>query len=87
MSVFLVSYDLKNDQAREVLRGKLLNNFDSVYISDSAYAIDSSHSQEKIFEHLNEGITEKDELLIIRVSGPPTGWLSEEAWEWLNKRL
>lgn len=87
MNKYLITYDLKNK----------LRNYDDLYVAiknlgdwwhylDSTWIIKTNlTSSSQIWPYLVEHITTTDRLLIIKIDPDDKwGWLSQDAWDWLN---
>lgn len=53
----------------------------------STWLVDSSKTATEIWNHLAPHIDTNDRVLIIRVTKDYQGWLSRDAWNWIDARL
>ncbi len=52
----------------------------------STWLVDTSLTAEGIWSRLSSHVDDSDRVLIINVGKDYQGWLSTDAWEWLNTR-
>lgn len=89
MSALLITYDLN----------KPGQNYDDLYKAikalgawwhylDSTWIVASSLTPSQAFDRLKPAIDSSDRVLILNVTGDSySGWLTQEAWDWLKKYL
>jgi hypothetical protein len=53
---------------------------------DSTWLVDTSLNAGRIFERLRSHVDGTDRVLVIGVTSDYQGWLTDEAWEWINSR-
>lgn len=88
MGVYCVSYDLnKAGQDYEGLYGALKEFPDWWHYLDSTWLVSTNESAYAIFDKLHQHLDENDSLLIVQVGKDYSGWLSEEAWEWIKRNV
>ena len=86
--VYLVTYDLKRP-GQEYTR--LHEAIEALGIwwhyLESTWLVDTSLGASGVWEHLKRTIDRNDSLLIIAVSRDYSGWLTEDAWQWIQQRV
>ena len=53
----------------------------------NVWIVDTDMTVDQMNEKLLKCLSPKDDLLIIGIQEPYQGWLPEEAWKWLNKKM
>jgi hypothetical protein len=53
----------------------------------STWLVDTSLNANQIWEQLRPHVDGNDSILIIGVTRDYSGWLTQEAWDWINGRL
>ncbi|OME23405.1 hypothetical protein [Paenibacillus odorifer] len=87
MSVHVVSYDLnKGGKDYEGLY-KVLKSFAYWHYLDSTWLIYSSLTATQLFEKLKPHIDANDTCLVIKVTPEYSGWLTQDAWDWIKQHL
>lgn len=89
MSTLLITYDLnspgqKYDALHETIKaqGAWWHHMESTWI------VVTGRTPREVFAALNEHIDGTDRAVVIDISGREySGWLTEEAWEWLRKHV
>lgn len=83
--VFCVSYDLNRPgQSYATLFAAIKSLGDYWHYLDSTWLVESPLSAIQISEHLRKHIDSNDNLLVIGVRREYAGWLSKEAWQWIE---
>ena len=54
---------------------------------DSTWLVDTTRSSASIWELLKPHVDQNDNMLIVGVTSDYNGWLSKEAWSWIDSRL
>ncbi|MFA5838432.1 MAG: hypothetical protein WC849_00635 [Candidatus Paceibacterota bacterium] len=87
MNKYLITYDLKN---------KNIRNYESLYSAikklgpwwhylDSTWIIKTNLNSQQIWSYLGNHIITNDYLLIVKIESKDRwGWLSQDAWTWLD---
>ena len=88
MSVYCVSYDLnKAGQNYANLYEELKNSQSWWHYLDSTWLISTPETAEQLFQRMKPHIDNNDSMLVIGVTSARSGWLTNDAWEWLTKHL
>jgi hypothetical protein len=85
--IYAINYDLKRPG----------QNYDSLYAAikgcgvwwhylGSTWLVDTNLSAEGIWNRLAPVVDKNDRVLVIGVTKDKQGWLSQEAWDWINAR-
>ena len=53
----------------------------------NVWIVDTDMTVDQMNDKLLKCLSPKDDLLIIGIQEPYQGWLPEEAWKWLNKKM
>lgn len=54
---------------------------------ESTWLVDTALTPQQVWERLASKVDKDDNVLVIRVTGSHSGWLPQEAWNWLNARV
>jgi len=87
MNKYLITYDLKNKSLRsyESLFAALKNIGPWWHYLDSTWIIKTNLTSVQIWNYLAGHITNSDRMLIVKIDSiDKWGWLSQDAWNWLN---
>ena len=88
MTVFCVSYDLnKTGQNYNALHDELKKSPSWWHYLDSTWLIYTAESSEQLSARLLTHIDKNDRLLVIKVIRDYQGWLTNEAWKWINEHV
>jgi len=84
--LYLITYDLKRPiQNYTELFNLLRNKGDWWHYLDSTWLIRSNDSINSLADDIRNILDPNDRFLIFEVTGKYSqGWLSSEAWEWIN---
>lgn len=85
--IYAINYDLKRPG----------QNYDPLYQAikscgvwwhylGSTWLVDTNMSAHAVWERLAPVIDKNDRVLVIGVTKEKQGWLSQEAWDWINAR-
>jgi len=86
--VYLLTYDLHYPgQNYHGLKQIIENNFNWWHYMESAWLLYTSLSANQIWNTISSVIDENDRVLIIEVTNNKQGWLTREAWDWINSRI
>ncbi|MCP4360700.1 MAG: hypothetical protein GY796_22050 [Chloroflexi bacterium] len=53
---------------------------------DSTWLVDTNLNANGIWDKLSPHVDKNDQVLVIGVTNDYQGWLSKDAWEWINSR-
>lgn len=86
MVAYLVSYDLKVPGKKYDDLYSLFKSYPDYYhVLESEWFIASDSSAQEISEAIKK-VTDKSDLWFVsKITSGYYGWLSEDAWKWLNK--
>ena len=90
MSVYLISYDLKRPgQSYPELYETLKQASSWSHYLESVWLISTSESLEAWSQKIRAKIDANDSFLIVELSAtqPYSGWLPQEAWDWIKEHL
>ncbi len=86
--VYCLSYDLRapgKDYAGLIEELKKSPNW--WHYLESTWLIYTSESAQQLFSRISGHLDTNDRMLIIKVSPDYSGWLTEEAWQWIKQYL
>jgi hypothetical protein len=94
MSVFIVTWNLNRersnyDQARKEFV-KHLESYDNIADPglESVRFVSTSQSADQVSAFLRQKLDNNDRLFVSKLrSGEHQGWLAQNVWDWINKRL
>lgn len=85
--VHLVTYDLKKPgQDYTSVHDSIKSCGTWWHYLESTWLLDSHMTAEEIATKIRSHIDKNDRLLVIGVTGDYSGWLTQEAWDWMNSR-
>lgn len=87
MAVYLVTYDLNNETNRPNIVGAIKKFGVWAKLSESSYAVKSSSTVGTIFKKLKPLTDSDDQIYIINLSNPYTGYGPEAVNKWLDENL
>lgn len=87
MAVFLVTYDLNKETKRPNIVKAVKDLGPWAKLSESSYAIDVQKTAGDIRESLRPLIDENDQIYVITLRQPYSGFGPEDVNEWLDGRL
>ena len=53
---------------------------------ESTWLVDTTLTPQQAWERLANQVDKDDRVLVIRATGSNSGWLTQDAWDWLNAR-
>lgn len=88
MKSYLITYDLKNpnrnyDGLHNAIKG--LGHW--WHYLESTWIIKTNNNLVQIQNALLSQIDQNDRLLVIQVVNQKTGWLTKDAWDWINQNV
>jgi hypothetical protein len=92
MSVYLISYDLnksdKNyDGVYTAIKESSINGSTWWHYLDSTWIIKSNLTVNQVSSQIQTQIDANDSFIVIEVINNKQGWLSKEAWDYLNNYI
>lgn len=88
MPVYCVSYDLnKSGQNYDDLYQSLESSAGWWHYLDSTWLVATEESAEQLSSRLLKNLDSNDSLLVIKVVREYQGWLTKEAWEWIDQHV
>lgn len=90
MTVFLVSYDLREPgQDYSGLIEELKASEAWWHHLRSTWLVSTKETADELYARLDEHLAENDRLIVLELAkhAPRQGWLPEQAWTWVDKKL
>jgi hypothetical protein len=87
MSVLLVTYDLKKPGQDYTDFLNVVRSNGWARLSESSYAVDTNESPSSLHNKLRQHLDANDQLYIITLKKPHSGYGPKEANEWLDQHL
>lgn len=87
MAVYLITYDLNNETRRPPIVERIRKWKEHVKLSESSYAIVSSLEPSAVYEKFDGMIDDDDELWVIPMHQPYSGYGTKTTIAWLDKHL
>ncbi|MBP9143897.1 MAG: hypothetical protein KBF21_15935 [Thermoanaerobaculia bacterium] len=85
MRVYSVNYDLNRPgQNYAGLISELENSPNWWHFLKSSWLIATFETPEQLWDRISPHIDKSDTVLIIEVVNRSAGWMSQEAWDWIN---
>jgi hypothetical protein len=87
--IYAINYDLKKPGRDYSGLYEAIKSCGGAWWHDlgSTWLVDTTRSAAGIWELLKPHVDQNDNMLIIGVTSDYSGWLSEQAWNWMNSRL
>ena len=87
MSVYLITYDLNHETKRPPIVEEVHSYGLWAKLSESSYAIKTYDSVEAIYDRFNKHLDGNDQLYVIGLKAPWSGFGPKRVNEWLNENL
>lgn len=89
MAALLITYDLnKPGQNYDKLYEKIKGLGAWWHHLDSTWIVNSTLTPSQAFDRLKPTLDASDSMLIVNITGDTySGWLPQEAWDWLKKHV
>ena len=88
MNSYLITYDLKlPNRNYDNLYNAIKSLGDWWHYLESTWIIKTPYDLNHIQNTLLPQIDQNDRLLVIRVINQKTGWLTKDAWDWINMHV
>jgi len=87
--VLIVAYELHREPTSKDYQSivSIIKKYDYLKIGGSEYFIYTNDSPDTIVDKIKPYFESNEKLIVIKVSNPKQGLLTEEQWKWLNARL
>lgn len=86
--IYAINYDLKRPgQNYDELYKAIKNLGDWWHYLGSTWLVDTNLTAKEVWDRLAPHVDQNDRFLVIGVTRDYSGWLTKEAWEWINSRL
>lgn len=86
--VYVVSYDLKKPGKDYIgLTEQLRHSPRWWHYLESTWLISTQESPDQLYNRLRAHLDDGDSILIIEAGKHRQGWLSKEAWEWIQQEI
>ncbi len=82
-----VSYDLNKAGKDYAGLYAALKTYDYFHLLDSTWLLYTVESAAQIWSKLSPYIDKDDSILIAEITSNNSGWLSKQAWTWINQRV
>lgn len=86
MATYLVTYDLNNEVKRPPIVEKI-RTFAYAKLSESSYAISTNFTVQEVFAAFKPLLDVDDNLYVVSLKRPYTGFGPKEVNDWLEKNL
>ncbi|HLX08941.1 MAG TPA: hypothetical protein VKY89_13895 [Thermoanaerobaculia bacterium] len=88
MHIYNVSYDLKKPGRNyAALFTELKRIGDWWHYLESTWLIATDETASQVWNRISPAIDQNDRVLIIEVVNNTNGWLTQEAWDWINQHF
>lgn len=85
--VYLVTYDLNQETKRPPIVKEIKDFGNWAKLSESSYAISTPLTIHQVYEKLKKHIDQNDQIYIITLKKPWTGFGPKDVNEWLEQNL
>jgi len=87
MPIYVISYDLNSPgQKYQKIKEAIESCGESIKPMESFWLLDSELTCSSISEKVRQAHDTNDRHLVMRLSSECQGWLTEDAWSWINQR-
>jgi len=87
MPIYAISYDLNSPgQKYHRVKEAIESCGDSIKPMESFWLVDSNLTYSQISEKVRLVHDANDRHLVMRMSREYQGWLTQDAWDWINQR-
>jgi hypothetical protein len=87
MPIYAISYDLNSPgQKYQRVKDAIESCGDSIKPMESFWLVDSNLTYSQISEKVRQAHDANDRHLVLRMSREYQGWLTQDAWDWINRR-
>lgn len=86
MTTLIVAYDLNNETRRPKIVEEIKKT-SWARLSESSYAVDTTETTAQVLSRLRKFLDNDDNLYVITLTRPWSGWGPKEVLEWLTQRL
>jgi hypothetical protein len=86
MATYVVAYDLNKETTRPKITAEIKKD-SWAKLSESSYAIDTSETPEGVYSRLKSMVDDNDNIYVITLSEPWTGYGPQAVIDWLTERL
>ena len=88
MTIYSIHYDLKKpDRDYDELYSAIKSCGDWWHYLGSTWLVDTNLDASEIWEKVSSHVDKNDRMLIVGITGDKSGWLPQDAWDWINHRL
>lgn len=88
MTIYSIHYDLKKpDRDYDGLYSAIKSCGDWWHYLGSTWLVDTNLDASGIGEKVSSHVDKNDRMLIVGITGDKSGWLPQDAWDWINHRL
>jgi len=87
MITYIVTYDLNKETKRPPIVKEIKDLGNWAKLSESSYAISTSLSAQQVYEKLKHLIDNNDNLYVITLKNPYSGFGKKEVNDWLEQNL
>lgn len=87
MACYIVTYDLNKETVRPDIVADIQKFSEWARLSESSYAITTSHTADAVYEILSKHLDDNDNCYIISLAQPHFGQGPEEVNQWLADNL
>lgn len=88
MPAYLITYDLNSPgQKHQKLHSFITEHFPYAKLSESSFAVKSKKSSEQVFDLVKGYIDSNDDLFVIQLTRPYSGYGEKNVIKWLNDFL
>lgn len=88
MKVYLVTYDLKNPGRDYVALYEAIKRSGKWWhYLDSTWLVATNESATQVYNRLSQYIDKNDFIFVIRVTNEYSGWLPQDAWDWIRHEI
>ncbi len=86
--IHLITYDLKRPGQEYAAMCKAITECGSWWhYLDSTWLVHSALNATQIWNHIAPHVDPNDRVLVIGVTADYQGWLTKDAWDWINARI
>ncbi|MBX4188286.1 MAG: hypothetical protein KW793_04105 [Candidatus Doudnabacteria bacterium] len=85
--VNLITYDLNKPQQNYNQLYEEIKKLGSWWhYLDSTWLVDTQLSPQQVWELIAPKVDKNDSVFVVRITSSHSGWLNQEAWDWINSK-
>lgn len=87
--LLIIVYELHKESTNKDYQAivKIIKEYDYLKIGGSEYCVYTEDSPNTIVDKLKPYFENTEKLLVVKITNPKQGLLTEDQWKWINDRI